>query len=78
MRKLLISMAFTSLLLGGCSGNAPRQQTGTIPVAGTGALLDGTATDSVTGGAAVEGESVSSQIGSPTDSERRYEYRSGR
>jgi hypothetical protein len=75
---LLLAFILSILLLAGCSGNSRRQQ---LPVssAGTGALIDGEATNSVGDGDVVTESGMNSQIGEPViEEERRYEYRSGR
>lgn len=89
MYNRVISMAAsTILLLGalgileGCSSAGHRQQPGnTLPSAGTAAIIDGTATGSVTSvgvGATDDPGMINSEISDTTDEERRYEYRSGR
>ena len=83
MNKLLNSMVATvvlsSLLLGGCAPSTSFRQQLPISSAGTGALTDGEATNSVgDGDVAAESAGLSSQIGENVEEERRYEYRSGR
>lgn len=82
MYRPLFSRVLTTLLalllLSGCSQRGPRSYRA-LPSAGTGALTDGEATNSVGDGDVVaESAGLSSQIGDTGEEERRYEYRSTR
>lgn len=78
VHSVVFAAVLSSLLLVGCSPSGPKSRAA-IPSAGTGALVDGEATNAVGDGDVIsEPSGINSQIGEALEGERRYEYRSGR
>ncbi len=78
--RLIGTMILASLLLGNLGGCSPSAgpKSGTVGNAGTGALTDGDAINSVGDGDVLESAGLNSQVNSSIEEDRRYEYRSGR